>query len=51
MVTFKRKPIEGVFALMPLCLKDNQEIDYEGIRSNIEWLDEKCNSVNKDSFW
>jgi len=41
MTEFKRKPIEGVFALMPLCLKENQEIDYEGIRWNIGWLEEK----------
>ncbi len=26
---------------MPLCLKENQEIDYEGIRSNIEGLEDK----------
>lgn len=33
--------MEGGFPLMPLCLKENQEIDYEGIRSNIEGLEEK----------
>jgi len=31
LLEFKRKPIEGVFPLMPLCLKDNQEIDYYSI--------------------
>jgi 4-hydroxy-tetrahydrodipicolinate synthase len=41
MTEFKRKPIEGVFALMPLCLNENQEIDYEGIRWNIEFLEQK----------
>ncbi|MFC1931092.1 dihydrodipicolinate synthase family protein [Chloroflexota bacterium] len=41
MPEFKRKPIEGVFPLMPLCLKDNQEIDYDGIAWNINWLEEK----------
>lgn len=41
MVEFKRKPIEGVFPLLPLCIKDNQEIDYEGIKYNIELLEEK----------
>lgn len=41
MPEFKRKALEGVFALTPLCLKEDQEIDYEGIRWNIEWLEEK----------
>ena len=41
MVEFKRKPIAGLFPLMPLCLKENQEIDYDGIKWNIEWLEEK----------
>ncbi len=41
MPEFKRKSLEGVFALTPLCLKENQEIDYEGLRSNIELLEEK----------
>ncbi len=41
MPVFKRKPLEGVFPITPLCLKENQEIDYEGIRWNIEWLEEK----------
>lgn len=40
MPEFKRKPIEGLFPLMPLCLKENQEIDYDGIRENAEWLEE-----------
>jgi 4-hydroxy-tetrahydrodipicolinate synthase len=41
MPEFKRKPIEGLLALMPLCLKENQEIDYDGIRTNIDLLEEK----------
>ena len=41
MPEFKRKPIEGVFPLTPLALKENQEIDYDGIKSNIELLEEK----------
>lgn len=41
MPEFKRKPIEGIFPLMPLCLKENQEIDYDAIVWNIEWLEEK----------
>ncbi len=41
MPEFKRKPIEGIFLLMPLCLKEDQEIDYDGIRWNIDWLEEK----------
>ncbi len=41
MPEFKRKPIEGIFLLMPLCLKENQEIDYDAIAWNIEWLEER----------
>lgn len=41
MPEFKRKPIEGVFVIMPLCLKENQEIDYDSIKWNIEWLEER----------
>jgi 4-hydroxy-tetrahydrodipicolinate synthase len=41
MPEFKRKPLEGVFSLTPLVVKENQEIDYDGIRSNIELLEEK----------
>lgn len=44
MVDFNRKPLEGVLALMPLALKNNQEIDYEAIRNGIEFLEE--NGVN-----
>jgi 4-hydroxy-tetrahydrodipicolinate synthase len=41
MANFKRKPLEGIFALMPLCTKENQEqdIDYEAIESNIDALE------------
>ena len=39
MTEFVRKPLEGVFPFMPLCLKENQDIDYEGIESNIVKLD------------
>ena len=41
MPEFKRKPIEGIFCLMPLCLKEDQEIDYDGIAFNVEWLEER----------
>ena len=41
MPKFNRKPIEGIFPLIPLCLKENQEIDYEGIKSDIEALEDK----------
>jgi 4-hydroxy-tetrahydrodipicolinate synthase len=39
-VTFKRKPLEGILALMPLCLNKKQEIDYEAIRLCVEFLEE-----------
>ncbi|MUV56175.1 dihydrodipicolinate synthase family protein [Halogeometricum sp. CBA1124] len=39
MPTFNRKPIEGIVALSPLCLDDDQSIDYEAIRANIEYLE------------
>lgn len=39
MTTFNRNPIEGIMALSPLCLTDDQEIDYDAIRSNIEHLE------------
>jgi 4-hydroxy-tetrahydrodipicolinate synthase len=35
-----RSQLKGVFAQLPLVLKDNQEIDYEGIRENIAFLQE-----------
>ena len=38
MVEFKRKPLEGVFPLLPFSLKENREVDYDAIRSNIELL-------------
>ncbi len=38
MPEFKRKPLEGIFCLMPLCLKENQDIDYDAIAWNVEWL-------------
>lgn len=41
MPEFTRKPIKGLLPLMPLCLKANQDIDYDGIKSNIELLEEK----------
>jgi 4-hydroxy-tetrahydrodipicolinate synthase len=39
MVTFARRPLEGILALSPLCLDDEQGIDYDGIRSNVEYLE------------
>lgn len=41
MVTFRRKPLEGILALTPLCLKENQDIDYEALKACIEFLEEK----------
>ena len=41
MTTFSRKPLEGILALSPLCLNDDQSIDYEGIRENINYLEEQ----------
>jgi dihydrodipicolinate synthase/N-acetylneuraminate lyase len=38
MPQFKRKALEGVFPLMPLCLKENQEIDYDAFRFNADLL-------------
>jgi 4-hydroxy-tetrahydrodipicolinate synthase len=63
MPEFKRKAIEGLMPLMPLCLKDDQEIDFDGIRFNAELLEEKgahgfiqlgcmgqMNAVSEDEF-
>ncbi|MEF8780986.1 MAG: dihydrodipicolinate synthase family protein [Haloferacaceae archaeon] len=41
MTEFHRKPMEGILALSPLCLNDDGSIDYDGIRSNVEWLEEQ----------
>jgi len=41
MVEFDRKPLEGILALSPLCRNDDHSIDYDGIRSNIEWLEDQ----------
>lgn len=41
MPTFNRNPIEGILALNPLCLNEDQTVDYEGIRENIEYLEEQ----------
>jgi dihydrodipicolinate synthase/N-acetylneuraminate lyase len=41
MATFKRKPLEGILALLPLCLKENQEIDYEALKNCVAFLEEK----------
>lgn len=38
MVTFKRKPLEGVFPLTPFSIKENLEVDCDAIRGNIELL-------------
>ncbi len=35
MPTFTRKPLEGLFPLIPLSLDDNEEIDLEGVRRSI----------------
>lgn len=41
MATFKRKPLEGILALVPLCIKENQEIDYPALKNCVAWLEEK----------
>lgn len=38
MPQFKRKALEGVFPLMPLCMEENQEIDYDAFRFNADLL-------------
>ena len=38
MVNFNRRPLEGVFPLLPFSLKKNQEADNEAFRGNIELL-------------
>jgi len=38
MTGFPRRPIEGVVALNPLCLRDDDEIDVDAIQSNVAWL-------------
>lgn len=38
MTGFPRRPIEGVVALNPLCLREDDEIDIEAIRANVAWL-------------
>ena len=35
-----RKPLEGVFPLMPFVIRKNQELDLEGLTENIEFLSE-----------
>ncbi|MWG33427.1 dihydrodipicolinate synthase family protein [Halomarina oriensis] len=40
-VHFERKPLEGIHALSPLCLDENYDIDHDGIRSNVEWLEDQ----------
>jgi len=35
-----RKPLEGVFPLMPFVIKNNQEIDFEGLKANLQFLNE-----------
>lgn len=41
MVEFARKPLEGVFPLMPLCLTEEQEVDYDALAWNVDWLEER----------
>ena len=38
---FKRKALQGVFPLMPLPIKTNDEIDYDAIEWNIDWLEQR----------
>jgi len=35
-----RKQLEGIFPLMPLVLKENQELDLEGLKSNVKAYEE-----------
>lgn len=41
MVSFTRKPLEGIMPLLPFSLKKNQKPDFEAIRENVELLIEK----------
>jgi len=41
MPEFKRKALQGVFPLMPLPIKANEEIDYDALEWNIDWLEQK----------
>jgi 4-hydroxy-tetrahydrodipicolinate synthase len=41
MTEFRRKPIEGVVALTPLCLDEDQTIDHDSIEANIRWLEDQ----------
>jgi len=41
MPKFNRKPLEGILALNPLCLNEDQSIDYDGIRANIKFLEQQ----------
>lgn len=36
----KRRPLKGIFPLMPLVLKMNQELDLQGLRDNIKAYEE-----------
>jgi dihydrodipicolinate synthase/N-acetylneuraminate lyase len=37
----KKESLKGVFPLMPLCVKENQEIDYDGFKYNADLLAER----------
>jgi len=37
---FARKPLEGVFPLIPFAIKENQELDLDGLAENIDFLAE-----------
>ena len=41
MPEFTRKPVEGILALNPLCLNEDQTIDYDGIRENVQYLESR----------
>lgn len=41
MTEFKRKALQGVFPLMPLALKADDEIDYDALEWNIDWLEQR----------
>ena len=41
MPEFKRKALQGVFPLLPLPIKAKEEIDYDAIEWNIDWLEQK----------
>ena len=45
MPEFKRKDLRGVFPLLPLPIKAKEEIDYDAIEWNVDWLEQNETGV------